>query len=854
MVSDARHSDDYPPPPDSIEVGAVEMAWSQAWQIPVLLLGLGLFVIGAFFAVPRYSAPDYPGVLNDVAVHLDKLELEQAEEKLDTLLADPVFNEKADDALKAHVWQLYGDLRFQQIDKRVWQGITTEVGQENLGTIASHYRDAERLGRELPVPALRRYAETLAALGKDEAALQVIDEMPADMEPPRYSLVRDLIERQVQTDPDPESDKLTRLIKRFEQELDLESESDTKRDQHIWIAAIKAERMLQAGDANGVIDLLVHGGLHGLYHRRATPQDLAPLTVRLGEAYAQLGKHEVARGHLSEAQRHLPPGDSLIPRIMVAFGDITLAQGHSGAFELANSHYRQAYDTDKMGPSSIKAIIGLGHTEANRDGRFPEALGWFKLAVDRMINDQVPAWDPLRTRLAHYMRDIHVVREYERGRYAEALELLQAYEPLERPKLSSSTLLTFAMIYEALGNRALKLAASVNASDNSPGTDPRLQARRLHNQDAALAFEQAADYYRRQAGELTHTTDEHGEALWKSAKNYEQAQLWGEAVEVYSEFLESSDNGDKREEATYRIAQALLAEDQPKAAVARLREIIETSPTGKWALASYVPMAQGLQATGEWKEAESLLRSVIEQHPSIGPDSPYYHDALLAMGHLFYTRGAEDPRYYARAIEVLGSDGGAVERYERDERYQDEMPVLHYMLADCLRLSASGLIESAQLARTETERLAMLTERKRRLSDAKIYYNKVVVELEPWHTDAFSQIQLLYFRNAHFYQADCAYELGDYETAIGLYLNAVSRWQDHPAALVGWVQIMNARAELGQIEGARSAHAQAIELFNKMPEGAFKRADSLMTRERWDAWLQWMNQLDLFKTAGVDAD
>ena len=231
--------------------------------------------------------------------------------------------------------------------------------------------------------------------------------------------------------------------------------------------------------------------------------------------------------------------------------------------------------------------------------------------------------------------------------------------------------------------------------------------------------------------------------------------------------------------------------------------------------------------------------------------------AVVALGELFYRRGADDPRFYARAIEVLGDEGGAVERYQHSERkeYQRQMPTLRYMLADSLRLSAMGLTEQAEQARTETERLAMLSKRTERLADALMNYHMVITELEQWHPDTLTALEKQYFRNAHFYMADCAFERGDFETAIGFYLNAVSRYQDDPVALVGWVQIMNARAELEQYEAARSAHARAIELFNQIPEGAFQRADSLMTRERWDDWLQWMTQLDLFDkgaaTAGV---
>lgn len=840
---------------DSLQIGAPELAWSQAWQIPVLLLGLGLLMIGIYFALPRYAVPDFLTALEDVEVHLSAEELELAEDRLARIAADPQFPSHATDSIRAHMQQLYGDLLFRQIDKRVWQGITTEVGLANLNKIKQHYRETEKLGRELPAPALRRYAQTLAALGEDEAAVEVVGRMPLGLDPPRYRLVRELIDRRLQTDSDPFSDSLSRLIARYERELDAEENKAKRRSGEIWVMALKCDRLLQAGDPNGVIDLLVKGGLLQLINQGASERDVAPLNVRLGEAYAALGQVDNARLYLRKAQANLPEGDPQHPRVMVTLGDIILAEGMTDSHQRAYDYYRQAYGIDKMGPSSIDALIGLGHTEANRDNRFSDALKWFGLAVKRILAEQLPSWDDRRERLAHYLRDIHVEREFNMGRYREALELLRAYEPLEAPDLTADTLFVFASIHEKLGEQSLAKAKALAPGQADLARDPNVQATQLHNRDAADAYEVAGDYYRRQAGELTHTTDAHGDALWKAAASYEKAQLWRKATEVYTDFLETSDRQERREEASFRIAQAFLAEGQAPSAVQRLRQIIEASPNGQFARQSYVPMAQGLVVMERWGEAEKLLRSVVEDHPSIGPDSPYFHDALVALGKLFYGRGADDPRFYARAIEVLGEEGGAVERYQHSENpaYQREMPTLRYMLADSLRLSADGLVEQAEQARTESERIAMLAKRTERLSDALMYYHMVITELEKWHPDTLTALEKQYFRNAHFYMADCAFERSDFETAIGFYLNAVSRYQDDPVALVGWVQIMNARAELGQYEAARSAHTRAIELFNQMPEAAFRRADSLMTRERWDDWLQWMTQLDLFKeaTAGV---
>ena len=147
-------------------------------------------------------------------------------------------------------------------------------------------------------------------------------------------------------------------------------------------------------------------------------------------------------------------------------------------------------------------------------------------------------------------------------------------------------------------------------------------------------------------------------------------------------------------------------------------------------------------------------------------------------------------------------------------------------------------------------------ELERRLQDAQILYHQVVTEMSEIHLDSLSRIERVYLRNAYFYIADCAYARSDYANAILLYQDAATRWQDHPSSLVAWVQIVNAAAEMGDFERARAAHRQAVDVFNKLPEEVFDHPDSLMTRQRWDDWLRWSTELDLYPdgtaTAGVE--
>lgn len=854
MASNTAQSDDFSG--DAIEVGTSELAWSQAWQVPVLLFGLGLLTVGLYLALPRMNVPDYDKSLAAIDAKIQANQLELAEEDLDALGEDELFKTSAGNERLGHYWRLYGDLRYRQLDDRVWQGITTRVGMDNLRQVIGHYEDADRLGHELPVSALRRFAQALAALGEDKAALAVVDRMPKTSPTERQEIVKSLIDRRLQTEPDPSSPVITRLLERFEAEVAEDNNPERRRLQRIWAMELRGRRLLLADDPGAVTSMLVEGGLLRLKQQGATEAELAPLKVLLGEAMAMQGDFVNAKIQLRAAQQHVVEGSPLEPRILLAMAEIEMAQEESpGREERAYQLFRQAYDADTMGPTSIAALTGLGLTESLRPGRFPEGIENFRLAVDRLLGEQAPSWDPRRKKLSTYLHE-RAESEHARGNYLNALDLLASIERLQNPEITPELRLSFAQAYEKLANESKDKADALVPPVDQPGADPHEQARRIHYQDAALYFEKAGDAYYARAGQLTHMTDAHGEALWAAAQAYANGQLWDKAAGVYADYLAMRGDSDRREQARYELGRAYLAAGMPLAAIEHLEELTRHSEASQYAYEAYVPLARAYQTVEDWERAEKLLRWVTEGHPAIGPTSPYFRDALIELGGLYYRRGQQNPEYYARAIEVLGEDGGALGRYCRPGQTEEDAqganiamkygPRLRYMLADSLRLSAAGLLKRAQDARSEVDRLAAQSERLKRLQAAQMYYNQTLTELDARHPASLEPIERVYHRNAYFYQADCAYARADYANAILLYQDAAQRWQHHPASLVAWVQIINCAAEMGDYDRAKAAHRQANELFDRLPPEVFDHPDSLMTRQRWDDWLRWSTQLDLY--------
>ena len=90
-----------------------------------------------------------------------------------------------------------------------------------------------------------------------------------------------------------------------------------------------------------------------------------------------------------------------------------------------------------------------------------------------------------------------------------------------------------------------------------------------------------------------------------------------------------------------------------------------------------------------------------------------------------------------------------------------------------------------------------------------------------------------------FYRADCAFELGLYDQAIRLYDAAALRYQDEPAALAAYVQIVNSYCALGKMDQARLANERAKTLLRRLPAEAFNEGGFTMPKAYWEQWLKW---------------
>ncbi|MFA9478638.1 tol-pal system YbgF family protein [Phycisphaerales bacterium AB-hyl4] len=816
-----------------------EPNWSQVWQLPLLLLGAGLFVLGIWLVIPDKEAFDHQAELDEAQKFLTANNLESAEKQLrwvEEHLAE------ADRDAQARFWHYWGDLRYLDMHDRYDRPADTPTWRQTNETILRAYERTEEYGRELDGESLRRYAETLVMLGREQDALKIVDRIDRHQARQRYRIVRQLIERHRETARQSDPAYLAPLMDRFEDEIRHEADDERKRAQEIWISRVRAEIRMEAEDYDGVVTFLLRR-IQRLDRDPSQTEQLAPLRVVLAQAYHALGRYGQAEQYFNLAQQQLPAHDPLQAEVLVGMGQLTLADGpRDGRRDEGHRHVEQAHEYFSAAttqfptaPAYIDALIGQADCEARMEA-YADAVDHFRLAVEQ-LHRTTPSWDSRRLEVVEVVRS-HIDRLTEQQRYEQSLDFLTLLVPLHEREMPADLLLDFALTHEHLAEQR-HAEAQPRDDDGQRRRGMTVEARRLANQEAATHFTHAANYYLRHARSVTITDDySHGQSLWRAAQNFDRAQQWGEAINTYAEFIQTRQQDPLRLRAINHLGKAYLADGQYSPAIDLFLELINDHPRSPEAYDSLVPLARSYIGAQQHDAAERTLLTVVTDHEAISPETNEYRHALIELGRLYYRMGADDGDHYIAAIERLEE---AVERYG----HTDHSPTLRYLLADAYRKSIERLEEEIQSRQVQRDRVDLQHERDRRLQAAQKFYNQVITELEDRPEGTLTASERLYLRNAYFYQADCAYDREQYEAAISLYDAAARRWEEHPASLMALVQIVNAHCELGQFQEARVANERARAQLDRIPDDAFDDPTLPMSRQHWEDWLRWTSEVNL---------
>lgn len=809
--------------------------WANAWHLPAVVLGTMLFGLGIVLSQPVGPEDDFPKSLDEVTKNIAARNFEAAEKGLNALAPHL---DRATMAEQGRMELLHGDLIFLRGRDR-----NKELPEE-LGQVTDLYRQAEREhGVQLGPDRLRRMAESYVGLGKDERALEVVERIRAEYRDhaaaDRYRVVRQIIERRIAM-PAGEQSGVGAMLERFFEDLREESDADARREQTLWAVGVRASLMLESDEAAMASEYLVKELIQ--FRAQGRDDDLARLETLLAQAYRREGRFELAREFYEQAMRKVTSGGPLPAEIQVGLGQLELDQ--NGDYAAALERFSQAMRGQPSRDTLIDALIGRAHSEARLEAH-SEAVRHFQEAVALVLEH--PAHHVARRRQIEEMVTAHYEDQFHgREEFDQALNYLAVLNPLYREArsgelakdLPAEVLEMFAATHEKIAlQRAGDASQSVIPIREGSAIDARqVDARERLYVDAAVHFELAADFYQRHAAAMTVVDgDIAGQSLWKAAMSYDQAQRWPEAIEMYTAYVDTREDDSRRLDAIHRLGLAYQADEQYLTAGEQFSTLIENHPRSPQAYASLVPLARCHIAMGEFDAAKHVLMSVVKHHPALTPQSTEYKHAVIELGMLHHRLGE-----FSQAIEFLEV---ATALFGDDPELG---PTLKFRLADSYRQSIEGIETDLSGPLVPTQKRALSEARERRLAESLRLFGEVVTAYKARPEASLSSVDQLYFRNAYFYRADSAYDLGRYDEALALYDEAVKRWQGQPASLVALVQIVNIHSELGQTQAARAANRRARDLLNLIPDSAFDDPSLPMTRDHWERWLRWSSELDLF--------
>ncbi len=793
---------------DGSNNAGASLAWQ--WQMPALVLGVLLLAVGWYVALPGEPP-------RDIAAEIASARQDVAAGEFDAALA------KLDAALR-----VYEQLpEAQKIAYHLARGDAIAQGQrarkldnpQNHQNIVKHYREAQALGHALDDRRMQWLTESLIALNKPDEANELVDAQPADSPLARQSMRREALGAAFSREGP--TDDIIQALRRFLADPALE------RKHQIWTIARLAEAAMQRGEPGDAADLLMRW-LQRLEFAQA--QDVGELMVLLGHAQLALGDHHAAERWYLQAQPQLEPGDPLHGEALAGLGRVRFAEDN---IVEALEYFTDAVSSYPDSAAYVQTLIGKAECEA-RLGWVDASLTSYDKAVQAVQAEHADPRD--RDRLARSLRTQRDWR-FAQEEFETALSYLKREDALHEPDLPANLLLKLALTHERIADHALGVD-STRAIDARQALEGLAQQKRL---EVAGHYEQAAGHYHAHAQAVAKDrVDEYGESLWRAADCYDKSGLHEEAIAVFQEYAATRPQDPRQLHVTFRLAQAYQAEARFDEAIALYRQLQQTNPKSPEAYDALVPLARCYLAKGldSWGLAEHVLKSVVTDHEALRPESNEYREALIELGRLYYRRGETGD--YEKAIEALSE---AVERYGDDE----QLPDLLFQLGDASRKSVLQIDDRLRQPLPPSERVALQAERANRLAEALKAFDRVITLYESRDAEP-SELQVLYLRNAYFYRADCAYDLGRYEGAGGaieLYDIAAKRFEQDPSVLVAQIQIVNSYCELGKYDQARTANERAKWLLKRIRDDAFDDPNLPMTREHWQRWLDWTSELSM---------
>lgn len=771
-------------------------ALSQLWQFPLLIVSVGLFCFAAYLFVHPSLKQSTDDKIAVATKYLKQERPDAALAQLNQVLSSEKLD--ADREGKLHL------MLAQALD----------MGQRQLKiSIPANYRrivEQTRLaiGRGAKLSALdyRRLGESNEAIDQPAAALQAYRQAMALDPDHTLRLQRKVIELQLdQDDADGADDSLATYLK--DQTL-----TDAERS---W--ALNQRAMLLI-DRNRIAE--AKGLLDDALKLASDPVRQGEVNFRLGYCAYKLTDEPEAERYFRVARDQLQLRHPLDADACFYLGEI---YRHRNDPQTANSFYETVLTShidSKIMPLA-KLGRGLSRLQLNQDDA---ALTDFHDLTAEV--SEKPARAKLKEAAIEGLKEAGVMLA-NRQNLQGAIETMANEQTLD-PSPGAGFFERMGSVFEKRAKQLQTTLATLSPADQIKRSQ-QIREMQTRAGDAFITYSQ----------KLTLIDDKgYGDALWHGISLYDQAAALPYAISALELFITERPEDRLTPDATLRLGQAYQAQGQFDKAIETYQKNQLLHPQSLAASKSLVPMAQAYIAKGPefYPKAERVLRGMLENNPLIDPQADEFRSALFDLAQLYYRTN--------RFEEAVARLQEFTQRYPDDDRGGQAL----YLMADSYRKSA-GLLETkaapAAANSNAVSDLAEITAAKRdRLSKAKDLYDRVC---ERYATAVPStDVEKLYLKFAHFYRAECVYDLGNYQEAITLSDQAAFRYQDDPTALSAYVQIVNAYCALGKIDQARAANERGKLLLNRMPAEAFTNGAFAMPKSYWEKQFAWTNDSGLF--------
>ncbi len=772
-------------------MGSRNHSLAQLWQLPLLLLSLGLFGYAAYLFIDPQPGLTIGQKLDVARVYLRNERPEASLEQLNRLLTTeklPRENEAAVHLLLAE------SLEAAQRQKRI-------SIPANHARIIEQTQIAMAQGAKPTGEMHRRLGESYEALNRPTEALSNYRQAIAMTPHLALRMQRRVIAMQMaQADPAAAEPSIDDYL----------ASKDITDSERAWALGEKAQLLADREAYVPSRELLAK-----VARLDSDPIAQGQVNFRLGYCAWKLGAIDEAERYLRMARDQLRVQHPLDGEAAYVLGRIyqdrnDAAQAHSFFQIVLGSHPdNRVAPLARLGRGVCRII--QGEDDAG-------------LADLRDLVEQIGAkgaGEKVKIETVSGLRQAAEVLSAKQN-YQGALELL-AFEQRLEPEPPAAFFARLAAVYE---KRAEQVDRTV--ADAAP-------AERVRRAQAVREFRtKAGDAYLAFSRALTLANEGgYGAALWKGVELYDQAPNLQSVVSALELFVAERPDDALAPDALLRLGNAYHAAGQFDKAVESHKRNQFRYPNTLAACKAGVPLAQAYIAKGpeDFAKAETVLIRVVDQNPLLTPAADEFKQGLFELAQLYYrterfelavARFEELTRHYpkddqrGRLLFLMG------------DSYRKGAQLLDTRLASADAGSAgSGAAEAAESLAAKRERLA----KARGLYDQSIEFFRAT---PPSHEN-----DKLYQKLSHFYRADCVYDLGNYDEAIHLYDAAAFRYQEDPSALAAYVQIVNSYCALGKIEEAKTANERAKWLLRRMPNESFAEGGFSMPKAYWEQWLKW---------------